>query len=233
MLARDIMTPTVATLSPDDTVVSAARLFVQQRIGGAPVVDGGLNVVGIVSEGDLMRRAELGTEREWSGWREFLTGKRTLATAFIRSHAVKIGDIMTAPVWTMGENAPLAEIAEMFERKHIRRVPVVRDRRLVGIVSRADMVRALIERWAEAHPDRAIDDEAIRRSIIDNAAAERWIDSGQVNVKVLDGIVDLYGTTDSEDTARALQVLAEAMPGVRKVDNHLRLRTAPRMQHAV
>lgn len=142
MLARDIMTTNVCTFAPETSVLEAARLLVDRRISGAPVVDGANRVIGIVSERDLIRRAELGTEKEWSGWREFLVARRTLAHEFIRSHATRVGDIMTAPVWTVGENATLAELAELFEKKNIRRAPVVREGRLAGIASRADMVRS-------------------------------------------------------------------------------------------
>lgn len=233
MLARDIMTTDVCTFAPDTTVLEAARMLVDRRISGAPVVDAAGRVIGIVSEGDLIRRAELGTEKEWSGWREFLMAKRTLAHEFIKSHATRIGDIMTAPVWTVNEDATLAELAEMFEKKNIRRAPVVRDGKLVGIASRADMVRALLRCWAAAHPAAPVDDAAIRQSILDHAASERWSDTAMLNVEVKDGAVDLYGVADSEDVARALQVLAESMPGVKSVQNHLQMRTATRTHHAV
>ena len=107
MLARDIMTTDVCELMPDTSVLEAAQLFVDRRIGGAPVLDDAGQVVGVVSEGDLMRRAELGTERVWSGWREFLAGKDMVAHEFVRSHAFKVGDIMSAPVWTAHEDMPL------------------------------------------------------------------------------------------------------------------------------
>ena len=233
MLARDIMTTDVFTLSPNASVPEAAKLLIERRIGGAPVVDGQGRVVGIVSEGDLIRRAELGTEREWSGWREFLMAKRTLAHEFIRSHATRVADIMTAPVWTVTETQPLADLAELFEKKSIRRAPVVRDGRLAGIVSRADMVRALLQCWAEAHPAAPVEDAAIRQSILDHARSERWSDAAVLNVEVTNGTVELYGVADSEDVARALQVLAEALPGVKSVQNHLRMRTTMRTQHAV
>jgi len=233
MLARDIMTTDVCTFAPETTVLEAARMLVDRRISGAPVIDAAGRVIGIVSEGDLIRRAELGTEKEWSGWREFLMAKRTLAHEFIKSHATRIGDIMTAPAWTVNEDTTLVELAELFEKKNIRRAPVVRDGKLVGIASRADMVRALLRCWAAAHPAAPVDDAAIRQSILDHAASERWSDTAMLNVEVKDGAVDLYGVADSEDVARALQVLAESMPGVKSVQNHLQMRTATRTHHAV
>src|SRR5262249_34914582 len=233
MIARDIMTKDVCTLAPTTSVLEAAQLLVERRISGAPVVDGAGRVIGIVSEGDLIRRAELGTEREWSGWREFLMAKRTLAHEFIRSHATKVGDIMTAPVWTVSEETSLAELAELFEKKNIRRAPVVRDGKLAGIVSRADMVRALLQCWGNAHPPTAVADEAIRQAILDHAGSERWSDTAMLNVEVHHGAVELYGVADSDDVAKALEVLAESMPGVRSVHNHLQLRTATRTQHAI
>ena len=233
MLARDIMTSDVCTFTPETAVVEAAEQLVRRRISGAPVIDGAGGVVGIVSEGDLIRRAELGTEREWSGWREFLTAKSTMAHEFIRSHGTRVGDIMTAPVWTVSEDTSLAEIAELFEKKNVRRVPVVREGKLIGIVSRADMVRALLQRWSAAHPEAGLDDETIRLAILDHARSERWSDTAMLNVEVRDGAVDLYGVADSEDVAKALQVLAESMPGVKSVHNHLQMRTATRMIQAV
>src|SRR5262245_29269296 len=183
MLARDIMTTDVRTFAPETTVLEAAKLLVDHRISGAPVVDGAGRVIGIVSEGDLIRRAELGTEKEWSGWREFLMAKRTLAHEFIRSHATKVGDLMTSPAWTVGEDTTLAELAELFEKKNIRRAPVVRGGKLIGIVTRADMVGALLMCWAAAHPPTQVDDDAIRQSILDHAAAERWSDTAMLNVE--------------------------------------------------
>lgn len=233
MLARDIMTTDVCTFAPETSVLEAARLLVDRRISGAPVVDGAGRVIGIVSEGDLIRRAELGTEKEWSGWREFLVARRTLAHEFIRSHATRVADIMTAPVWTVGEDATLADLAELFEKKNIRRAPVVRDGKLIGIASRADMVRALLRAWAAAHPPTPVEDEAIRQAILEQTASKRWSDTSMLNVEVHDGTVELYGVADSDDVARALQVLAESMPGVRCVYNHLQRRTATRTQHAV
>jgi CBS domain-containing protein len=233
MLARDIMTTDVCSFAPDTPVPEAAEQLVRLRISGAPVVDATGRVIGVMSEGDLIRRAELGTEREWSGWREFLTAKRTLAHEFIRSHGTRVGDIMTAPVWTVDEDTSLAEIAEMFEKKNIRRAPVVREGKLVGIVTRADMVRALLRCWAEAHPQAPVDDESIRHAILEHARSERWSDTAMLNVEVRNGAVDLYGVADSEDVARALQVLAESMPGVKRVQNHLQMRTATRTHHAV
>jgi CBS domain-containing protein len=233
MLARDIMTTNVITFAPETSVLEAAQMLVDRRISGAPVVDGAGRVLGIVSEGDLIRRAELGTEKEWSGWREFLMAKRTLAHEFIRSHATRVGDIMTTPAWTVNEDTTLAELAELFEKKNIRRAPVVRENKLIGIASRADMVRALLRTWAAAHPATPVDDEAIRQSILDHAASERWSDTAMLNVEVHGGAVDLYGVADSEDVARALQVLAESLPGVKSVQNHLQMRTATRAHHAV
>lgn len=224
MLARDIMTTDVCTLTPATSVLEAAKLFVGRRISGAPVLDATGAVIGIVSEGDLMRRAEIGTEREWSGWREFLAGKSTVAHEFIRSHATKVGDIMTAPVWTAAEDMPLADIAEIFEKRNIRRVPVVRDGKMVGIVSRADLVRALLEAWSAAHPPGRLDDAAIREAILKQAASARWSDAALLNVEVTDGVVELYGVADSENVSKALAVLAESMPGVRSVQNNLRMR---------
>lgn len=233
MLARDIMTTDVCTLSPNASVLEAAKLLVERRISGAPVVDGEGRVIGIVSEGDLIRRAELGTEKEWSGWREFLMAKRTLAHEFIRSHATRVADIMTAPVWTVTESRTLADLAELFEKKNIRRAPVVRDGRLAGIVSRADMVRALLQCWEQAHPAVPVEDAAIRKSILDHARSERWSDAAVLNVEVRNGAVELYGIAESEDVSRALQVLAEALPGVKSVQNHLRMRSTAGPRYAV
>jgi CBS domain-containing protein len=136
-------------------------------------------------------------------------------------------------VWTVKEDTTLPEIAEIFEKKNIRRVPVVRDDKLIGIISRADMVRALLQSWAAKHPTTGMDDEAIRQAILDHARSERWSDTAMLNVEVHGGAVDLYGVADSEDVSRALQVLAESVPGVKSVSNHLQMRTAARAHHAV
>lgn len=225
MLAREIMTAEVFALTPGTSVLEAALLLVDRRIGGAPVLDESGRVVGIVSEGDLMRRAELGTERVWSGWREFFAGTNAIAHEFVRSHGTKVGDIMSAPVWTAHEDMPLAEIAELFEKHRIRRLPVVRDGKMVGIVSRADLVRTLLRNWSAAHPPIQMDDEAIRKSILEQAAAEPWGGTAMINVEVRDGAVELYGIAESEEVAKALAVLAESVPGVRTVRSHLKMRS--------
>src|SRR6516162_9847074 len=163
MRARDVMYRAVVTTTPETTVEEFARLMINLRISGVPVMDRGGLLVGIVTEGDLLRRVEIGTERRRPRWSEPFSSNSRLAAEYIKSHAKRVADIMTREVFSVEELATLGEVADLLETKHIKRVPVVHDGKIVGIVSRADLLKVLVTGGAETAD--AEHDRAIRRQL--------------------------------------------------------------------
>jgi CBS-domain-containing membrane protein len=185
-------------------------------------VDQGGQVVGIVSEGDLMRRVENADGRHRSWWLSLWSDTRSKAADYIKTHGRRAADVMTRDVVTVGEDTPLYEIAALLEERRIKRVPVVRDGRAVGIVSRANLLYGLAARPVDT-PAPTSDDEAIRSRILKTLREKVGGMTEFVNVVVSNGVVDLWGTTDSPEVAQAIQVAAETTPGVREVRNHIGL----------
>lgn len=218
MNAIDVMTTNVVTVSPDTDVRTIAELLLARRISAVPVVDHEDRVVGIVSEGDLMRRAESASERHRSWWLALLAMPEEKARDYLQSHALSAKDLMTRDVVTVAEDAPLGKVATLLERHRIKRVPVVHDGRIVGIVSRADLLHGLVAR--EAAPAVTADDATIRRHVIDGAK-EAGIVEGRINVVVAGGIVHIWGLVDSDAEKEAVRVAAEAAPGVSAVENNV------------
>jgi CBS domain-containing protein len=217
MLAKDVMTTPVVTIAPDMPLRDTVALLLERRISGVPVVADG-RVVGMVSEHDLLRRPELGTdgiafERPW--WVRLLEGE-SFPADYVRSHAGRARDFMTRPVISVVEDTPLRTLAAIFVRRHIRRVPVLRGERLVGIVSRADLVRALA-RVVQAPPAPNGGDEAMRLRLLHELQQQRWWRSDWSTVDVRDGIVHYRGLVEGEAERRAARVAAENVPGVRAV----------------
>ncbi len=221
MLARDVMTTAVATVSPDTPVPEIATLLLDRHISAVPVVDTDNQILGIVSEGDLIHRAESDTERRRSWWLDLLTGAEERAREYVRTHGRRAADVMTRDVVTVGEDAALGEVAELLERRRIKRVPVVRDGRLVGIISRADLLRGLAAGRATAQAPVTADDRAIREQLLRELDAQGLVPTRHVSVVVTDGVVHLWGLVDSPEQARAVRIAAETIPGVRAVEDHL------------
>jgi CBS domain-containing protein len=220
MQAKDIMTKDVVSVRPDATVFEAATLLAGHHVSGIPVVDDSGAVVGIVSEGDLLHRVETGTgkpQRSWLG--EFLRSTRKLASEYLKENAVKVGDIMTGNVIYVSPLAELSEIADLLEHHHIKRVPVLEHGKLVGIVSRANLIHALA---SAARPDPAAraSDEAIQREVLQELEGRRWSMAAE-NVVVKEGVVHLWGTVNSEEERRAILVSAERVSGVKGIEDHL------------
>lgn len=221
MKARDVMTTHVITVSPNSTIQNVAELLVKHRISALPVLnkDGGL--VGVVSEGDLMRRSEVGTDLRRSWWLRLLIGQEALAAEYVKSHATKVADVMTKRVITAEPMTPLSEIATLLERNSIKRVPIVENGQLVGIVTRANLVQA----YAVAHRNSEIkithSDTMIREKLMERLRSEPWARTWLLNVIVQDGVVDLWGMVSSDAERNALRVAAETMPAVRAVNDHL------------
>jgi CBS domain-containing protein len=226
MRAIDVMTSSVIVASPDMSVQAAAKLLDDNRISGMPVVDAAGQVTGMVSEGDLLRRVEIGTgERRRSWWLELFTSSRELASEYVKEHAHTVKDIMSQPVVSVREDTPLTEIADLLERHHIKRVPVMRDDKLVGIVSRANLIRAL----ASVAPEKLAtlpSDREIREAVLQELSGHRWA-LPRHGVIVQDGVVHLWGLVQSEDERSAIRAAAEGVPGVKGVADHLHLPIGP------
>ena len=219
MQARDIMTRNVIAVPPDLPVISLANLLVERRISGVPVLDHD-RVVGMVTERDLCRRAELGTERRHGRWAELFTTKARLASEFVHAHGRTVRDIMTTPAFCVQVDTPLAEIAELFETRGIKRVPVLdADGKLTGLVSRANLVQA-IAAHRSVPPDRAEGDARLRDAVMREFARHRWGLRWDSNVIVTDGSVHLWGLVGSEAEQAALRIAAEGVPGVKRVEDH-------------
>jgi len=220
MRAFDVMTRRVMSVTPDTPILTAIRLMLQNRISGLPVVDGADNVVGIVTEGDFLRRAETGTQRRRSRWLELLVGPGRLAEEYADTHGRKVGEVMTPDPQTIAEGTPLEEIVELMERKRIKRLPVVRGGRLVGIVSRANLLHAVASLAPKAAASTA-GDATIREQILVELGKQIWAPVAMLNVVVQDGIVDLWGTLTDERQRKAIRVVAENVDGVKEVRDHL------------
>jgi len=215
MRARDVMVRAVATTTPETTVESVARLMINLRISGLPVLDKNGQLVGIVTEGDLLRRAETGTERRRMPWSEWFSTNSRLAAEYIKSHARRVEDVMTREVVSVGQLATLGEIAELME---IKRVPVVHDGKIVGIVSRADLLQVLASGGAASANEES--DRLIRERLLAELRTQEWANPAESNVVVSDGVVHFWGTVGSEEERRALRVVAENIPGVRGIEDH-------------
>jgi len=221
MKAVDVMATNVITVRPDAPVAQIAEVLLANRISAVPVVNDKDVLVGIVSEGDLIHRVEAGTERRRSWWLELLAGKEALAHEFVMSHARKAADVMTQPVVSVTPDTPLGEVAALLEKHHIKRVPVAANGKIAGIVSRADLVRALMQLAREKAASTPVDDQTLHNNILDQLRAQPWIDPSTINVVVNDGAVELWGIVDSETEKNAIRVAVEVMPGVREVSNRL------------
>ncbi|RQH02788.1 CBS domain-containing protein [Paraburkholderia dinghuensis] len=218
MRALDVMTTNVVTVKPDMTVRDAAALLVERHISGAPVVDAGGRLVGIISEGDLLRRVELGTDKTRRGrWLDFFAA-RADADAYVKSHANRVEDVMTHDVICVGEEESLSKIATIMETRGVKRVPILRDGQVVGIVSRSNLLQALASRAPEPETVSATDRE-IREQLMSELEGRPWSFAGR-NLVVEDGVVHLWGIFSSMEAVQAVRVAAERIPGVRSVEDH-------------
>jgi len=220
MRAIDVMVRDVVTVRPDTDVAEAIKLLAEHDVSALPVLDKDGNLVGVLSEADLIHRAEIGTEKH-RPWRlEAVTGASTLADEFAKSHGKKVGEVMSDGVISVTEETPLSEIAALFERKRIKRVPVVKDGKLVGIVSRSNLIQALasVVGRIDQHDET---DRRIRLELLSRLQEQSWTDFGSRNITVSGGVVHLWGLVGSEAERKALLALAEGVPGVARVSDEM------------
>jgi CBS domain-containing protein len=219
MKVSDVMTHRVISVSSNADIRHAVESMLKHRISGLPVIDDG-KLVGIVSEADFLRRAETGTERKLSPWYDALFGPDESAAAFVRAHGLKVHDVMTRDPITVTEDAPLHEVVNLMERHRIKRLPVVRAGKVIGMVTRANLLRALAS-IHRASPKSVASDADIRKRILSAMAKETWSAGALVEVTVHDGVVDLWGAVIDAAQHDALKVLVQATPGVKRVEDHV------------
>jgi len=222
MRAADVMTSEVIMIDDDASVQEVTNLLAEHGISAVPVVDCNRRVIGMVSEGDLLHRAETGTERRRSWWLELVASTNQLAGEYVKSHSGKVKDLMTRDVVSVTEEMPVADIAILLETNRIKRVPVLRDGKLVGVVSRANLVRALAMTINEPASGAEADDRAIRDRLLAELKAQKWAEVSPSNITVKDGVVHLWSSYYSEQEKRALVVAATNFPGVQRVEDHMR-----------
>lgn len=225
MNASDVMGLNVITVTPYQTIRQAAEIMLARRISALPVVDKAGALVGIVSEGDLMRHADAGTEQVRSWWLRLLMGREALAGEYVKEHARRVEDVMTRKVVTASPTTPIRDIAVLLERHRIKRVPIVLDRKIVGVVSRADLIQMLASAPIQEIVTRSADDRALRHTVLSRIGNEAWARTSLINVTVTDGAADLWGVVDSTAEQKALRVAAEVTPGIRSVTDNTIVRS--------
>ena len=222
MNAQDAMTTDVITVGPEATIGEIAALLVHHRISAVPVVSDDNRVIGIVSQTDLGHRSETGTEKRRKWWLEVFADADTKAREYIKSHGLKAQDVMTRFIVSVSKTANLSEVAEVLDTHRIRQVPVMDDGKLVGMISRADLVRKLAE-VSIAAPTTRPQNGALQKAIWDQVKAQPWLKSAYVNLAVKNGVVELWGAVDSNEQRRALRILVEGVNGVQKVEDNVGL----------
>lgn len=221
MNAADIMNHAVISVDPDLSLAEVAKLMLGRGISAVCVVGRDRKLIGMVSEGDLMRRVEIKTDRKRSWWLRLVAGDEELASEYVKCRGRKARDVMTRAPVSVSEETPAADIVALLEQHRIKRVPVVRDGRIVGIVSRANLLRAFAAEAAREQPDVSTDDRAVRTRLINELSKQAWWHGRAEEIVVADGIVHLWGTVRSELEKQAMSVAAENTPGVKAVRNHI------------
>ena len=219
MRAHQIMTRKVITVGPDCSIADAANLMLRNHISGLPVLDKVGDLIGIVSEGDFLRRSEIGTQRKRPSWLQFLTSTGRLADEFVDERGRKIEDVMTRDPVTVSDDTPLDEMVSLMESKGVKRLPVMRSGKMVGIVTRANLLQAVAS-MAKEIPDPTSDDDHIRSRLLKIYDATDWRPIG-LQVAVRNGIVHLYGLIGDDRARRAAVVAAENIAGVKEVHDHI------------
>ena len=222
MLVQEVMTVPVITVQPTASIGEAARIMVEHGVSGLPVTEPDHTLVGMISEGDFLRRAELKTDGgapQW--WTEFFRGSGKAAEDYVRTHSRTVADVMTGDVVTIAPSAKLVDAVRLMEKHHIKRLPVVEEGSLVGLMARADLVRLFARRFADKPVETMLNDETIRRAVLDEIGRQGWSGKGLIHVAVHDGVVDLTGIVYDDRSRLAARVAAENVAGVKSVNERL------------
>jgi CBS domain-containing protein len=220
MKGQDVMVRDVVTVGPDTKVAEAVALLIKHDISAVPVVDSNGNLVGILSEADLLEREELGAEHYHPWWMESVMPASKLAEEFAKAHGKKVSEVMSANVISASEVTPVSEIAALLERHRIKRVPIVRGSKVIGIVSQSNLIQALAS--SKPAEPKSETDHSIRLELLDQLGRQqKWTDFGSRNIIVQDGVVHLWGLISSEAERKALTALAEGVPGVVSVSDEM------------
>ncbi|MDX1375744.1 MAG: CBS domain-containing protein [Burkholderiales bacterium] len=221
MKARDVMTPNVVSVPADLSVPEIAKLMIERRISAVPVVDAAQKVVGVISEGDLIRRPELETDKPRSRWLRFFMSDEDRARDFVKTHGLRARDVMSRPVVSVSPEASLTDVVNLMTARSIKRVMVLEQGKLAGVVTRADLLRVLHAR--EALPKEGVpqDDVSVRERILKTIDAQGWAASAIINVQVTNGTAHLWGVVDSDEQRKAILVAVEGVRGVRAIEDHL------------
>lgn len=219
MQVKDIMTRNVISIGPDESITKAARLMLQNRISGLPVIDLNGELMGIVTEGDFLRRGELGTQRRRPKWLEFILGPGRLAEEYVHSAGRKVDEIMTTDPVTAEEDDSLEKVVDVMERRHVKRLPVTRGGRVVGIISRSNLMHALASFARDTGGRVQQNDSQIRDNIQVVLDRETW--APRVSVVVNNGVAELWGVITDDRERKAVVVAVENVPGVEQVHDHL------------
>jgi CBS domain-containing protein len=217
MKAREVMTAEVIAVRPDESVLNAGRLMLEKKVSGVLVIDGG-TLVGVITQGDLLRRSEVGTIKRRSRWMEFLVGSGVLAQEYVNASARRVDEVMTNEVLTVPEDAELATVVEIMESNDIKRVPVTLGKTVIGMITRTDLVRAFVN--AASKNETPLDDDAVWQRLYDQLEKERWA-PGTVEISVKGGVVTLRGAVLDARQISAVAIMAENIPGVSHVNNEL------------
>lgn len=219
LVAADVMTTDVITVSPETTVRDIAVLLHTKRISGVPVADAAGNILGIVTEGDLVHQEAVAGEHRRSWWLALFDDPTNLARDYTKTHGRIARDVMTSSVISVGPAATLPEIAATLERYRIKRVPVVEDKKLVGIITRSNLLQALAA--TDVSRPSVPDDRAIRQQLLAELQKQPWVHMALKNIMVQDGVVSLWGMVSTDDERQALRIAAENVPGVKRVEDQL------------
>jgi CBS-domain-containing membrane protein len=220
MRVKDVMTTAIVSVSPDATIADAIRVMVKSHVSGLPVITATGTLVGVLSEGDLLRRIEMGTLKK-AHWLESLFRPGHLAEVYKHTHGRKVEEVMSTDISSIDQNLPLESAVSLMEKRRIKRLPVMDGSKLVGIITRADFIRALASFVSEAYEENATSDQEIRDAILIEVRDQSWAPKATLDVQVRNGLVELHGAITDERLRDAIKVAAENVTGVREVHDHL------------
>jgi len=220
MKAKDVMTHCVISITPESSILQAIGRMISHEVSGMPVVDAEGHLLGMITEGDFLRRAETGTEAPRRRWVQMLVGAGSDAEEYSRTHGRAVRDVMSSNVITVEQDASLDEVVQLMEEHAIKRLPVMAGGRIVGIISRADLMSAVAQRFSEPKPGGA-SDHSIRAKVMTEMKRQTWAPLHSVKVLVRDGVVDLQGVIYDERQRRALHVLVQNVDGVKELRDRL------------